>query len=113
MLIGGQPQPNGVPTEDAGRGPDDRCRRLMWHWILIWTGGANGNSWQYLELSGFVPAVLVSLMTAAGALVYHHYRCHEDGCPWPGTHVTTEDNGHHFRRCRTHHQARHPQRSNP
>lgn len=79
----------------------------MWHFFLVWTGGADPNSWQYLELSGFVPAVLGTLFTALGALLYHHFKCHEDGCPWPGTRLTVEANGHHFRRCRRHHLERH------
>ena len=35
------------------------------------------------------------------------WNCHEHGC-WRVGHMTTvEDNGHHFRRCKKHHDARH------
>lgn len=41
-----------------------------------------------------------------GAL-WHAWNCHEDNCYRIGHRITVEDNGHHFRRCKKHHDARH------
>lgn len=39
---------------------------------------------------------------------FHSMNCHEYGCWRPGMRVTVEPSGHHYRRCRKHHQERHP-----
>lgn len=33
--------------------------------------------------------------------------CHEEGCWRLGVKTTVEENGHHYRRCKRHHQERH------
>lgn len=69
-------------------------------WLLIWTGGANGNSPQYLELSGFIPDLT---MLAVVSTIVHHLvskNCHKKGC-W--SIFTAPDPDHNWPACKKHH----------
>lgn len=49
-------------------------------------------------------------LTAAAVFIvawWHKHNCQEDGCRRIGHHITVEDSGHQFRRCRRHHLIRH------
>lgn len=68
--------------------------------LLHWTGGDNGSSPQYLELSGFLSIIIPPLLTVLGlAFTYWlHTRCHVAGCLHHGKHEFQ-----HYKLCRRHH----------
>lgn len=72
----------------------------MFHWALNWTGGLNGNSRQYLELSGFLSIILPPLFTLLGLwlLAWYHSRCHVTRCPRHGKYPFK-----HYKLCKNHH----------
>lgn len=76
----------------------------MWHWLAHHLGTDNGAGGYYLFWSGF-GANFAEFALLAGA--WKVFNCHEFRCWRIGTKMTVEDNGHHFRRCKRHHDLRH------
>ena len=68
--------------------------------LLHWTGGDNGSSPQYLELSGFLSIVIPVLITIlwTGLLYWWHTRCHVTNCLRKGNHPFR-----HYKLCKKHH----------
>lgn len=74
------------------------------HWLIHFLGLDTGSTSYYLFWSG-VGSDITEVVIIAG--VWRALNCHEDGCWRLGTRITTEDNGHHYRRCTKHHLVRH------
>lgn len=78
----------------------------MGHWLWVHLGIPGSGPW-YGFWSGFGSDL--GEVTLVGFFVagLHYFNCHEYGCWRIGSRVTVEDNGHHFRRCKKHHDERH------
>ena len=77
----------------------------VWQWFLHIIGAEPRTpSVTYNFWSGFGSDVGEVVIFGG---VWKLVNCHQDGCWRIGTKVTTEDNGHHFRRCTKHHSERH------
>lgn len=75
------------------------------YWILHFFGiEPRTPSTAYNFWSGFGSDITEFLVLASA---WKMLNCHEDGCWRLGTRTTVEENGHHYRRCRTHHITRH------
>lgn len=79
----------------------------MWHWLSHHLGMDNGSGGYYLWWSGAGSDLSEVALLGAAAGMLHQWNCHERGCWRVGRMVTVEENGHHFRRCRRHHEVRH------
>lgn len=76
-----------------------------WLWLHL---GINGTGPWYGFWSGFGSDMTEFVVFGTPLVLwYRHMECQEPTCHWPGARVTVEENGHQYRRCKKHHEARH------